>query len=102
LTDAAYDAREIKNFIRRRHRVPVIDPNSGRNENYIPPGPAKQERYKIKTTVERAFSHLKDTLIPKKLYVKGASGVTFILMVAVLCLAAQKYLQYFSSTLPWF
>jgi transposase len=100
LMDAAYDAREIKDFIRRHHRVPIIDPNPRRNGNYIPLDPAKQERYKIRTTVERAYSHLKDNLIPKKLYVKGASKVTFILMIAVLCLAAQKYLQYFSSSLP--
>jgi IS5 family transposase len=93
--DAAYDAKEIKRFIRRHRRVPIIDPNARRNGNYIPLDPAKQERYKIRTTVERAYSHLKDNLIPKKLYIKGISKVTFILMIAVLCLAAQKYLQYF-------
>jgi hypothetical protein len=96
IMDAAYDAEEIKKFIRRRRRVPIIDPNPRRNKNYIRLDPAKQERYKIRTTVERAYSHLKGNLIPQKLYVKGHTKITFILMLAVICLAAQKYLQYFN------
>ncbi|MDR2433597.1 MAG: transposase [Treponema sp.] len=32
---------------------------------------AKQERYNIRTTVERGNSHLKDSLIRRSLYVKG-------------------------------
>lgn len=94
--DAAYDADEIKKFIRRHRRVPIIDPNPRRNKNFIPLDPAKQERYKIRTMVERAYSHLKDNLIPPKLYVKGYTKITFMLMLAILCLAAQKYLQYFN------
>jgi transposase/IS5 family transposase len=93
--DAAYDAAEIKQFILRHRRVPVIDPNPRNNKNYIPLDPAKQERYKIRTTVERAYSHLKDHIFPKKLYVKGFIKVSFVLMIGILCLAAQKYLQYF-------
>jgi hypothetical protein len=94
--DAAYDAREIKRFIRRRRRVPIIDPNPGRGKDSVPLDPAKRERYKIRTTVERTYSHLKDNLIPKKIYVKGVQKVSFVLMLAVLCLAAQKYLHYFN------
>jgi hypothetical protein len=36
------------------------------------------------------FQLLKDNLIPEKIYAKGACKATFILMVAVLCLAAQN------------
>lgn len=97
--DAAYDAQEIKRFIQRHRRVPIIDPNPRRNVDPIPLDPAKKERYKIRTTVERAYSHLKDNLIPKKLYVRGISKITFILMIAVLCLAAQKYLLHFNPVL---
>lgn len=99
LMDSAYDAEEIKRFIRRHKRVPIIDPNTRRNKSCPPLDPAKQERYKIRTTVERAYSHLKDNLIPSKIYVKGTCKVSFILMIAVLCLAAQKYLQYFEPCL---
>jgi transposase len=91
--DAAYDVKEIKDFIRRyslliliRETIKSIYPLIRKNRNGI----------KIRTTVERAYSHLKDNLIPRKLYVKGASKVSFILMIAIVCLAYQKYLQYFN------
>jgi IS5 family transposase len=75
LMDAAYDAKEIKRFIRRHKRMPIIDPNMRRNKDCPPLDPAKQERYKIRTTVERAYSHLKDNLIPVKIYVKGTCKI---------------------------
>jgi len=95
LMDAGYDAQTIDAYIRAQERVPIIDPNIRRNKDRPPLDPAKQERYKIRTTVERSYSHLKDNLIPKNIYVKGHTKITFVLMSAVLCLAALKYLQYF-------
>jgi hypothetical protein len=94
LMDPAYDAQTIRDFILSRERVPVIDRNKRKNENRPPLDPAKKERYKIRTTVERAYSHLKDNLIPKAIYVKGITKVSFILFSAVLCLAALKYLSF--------
>lgn len=94
--DAAYDARTIISYIRRCRRVPIIDPNRRRDKNRPPLDPAKQERYKIRTTVERAYSHLKDRLIPRLLFVKGHAKISFLIMMGVICLAALKYLQYFS------
>jgi hypothetical protein len=94
LMDAGYDAKTIEEFIRSRERIPIIDPNKRKNENRPPLDFAKQERYKIRTTVERANSHLKDNLIPKAIYVKGYTKVSFVLMASVLCLAAIKYLQF--------
>jgi hypothetical protein len=55
--DTAYDEKEIKSFVRRRRRVPVINSNPRNNKNYIPLDPAKQERYIIRTMGERAYSH---------------------------------------------
>ena len=97
LMDAAYDGKTIDGFIRSRERIPIIDPNKRNDENRPPLDPAKQERYKIRSTVERANSHLKDNLIPKALYVKGHTKVSFVLMASVLCLAAIKYLQFLVS-----
>jgi hypothetical protein len=94
LMDSAYDAKTIKDFIVSRQRIPIIDPNKRKNNNRVPLDPAKQERYKIRSTVERANSHLKDNLIPKSIYVKGYSKVAFVLFSAVLCLAALKHLQF--------
>jgi hypothetical protein len=68
-----------------------------RDKNRAPLDPAKQERYKIRTVVERAYSHLKDRLIPQSLFVKGNAKVSFVLMMGVISLAALKYLQYFST-----
>jgi hypothetical protein len=93
LMDAAYDANAINNFIISRGRIPIIDPNNRGNENRPPLDPAKKERYKIRTAVERANSHLKDNLIPKSIYVKGHTKVSFALMASVFCLASIKYLQ---------
>jgi len=94
LMDSAFDAKIIKDFIVSRERIPIIDPNKRKNKNCVPLDPAKQERYKIRSTVERANSHLKDNLIPKAIYVKGYSKVAFVLFSAVLCLAALKHLQF--------
>jgi IS5 family transposase len=93
LMDKGYDAKHIRSFIESRGRVPIINPRKRNNGTCPELDPAKKERYKIRTTVERANSHLKDSLIPKTIYVKGHQKVSFILSSAVLCLAALKYLQ---------
>ena len=94
LMDSAYDAQVIKDFIESRGRVPVIETNP-RWKHRLSLDPAKKERYKIRTTVERAYSYLKENLIPKNIYVKGYQKVTFVIMSAVLCLAALRAIQFF-------
>ena len=94
LMDSGYDAKTISDFIISRGRVPIIDPNKRMNNDRPPLDPAKQERYKIRSVVERANAHLKDNLIPRAIYVKGYTKVSFVLMASVFCLAAIKYLQY--------
>ena len=94
LMDKGYDANRIHSFIKSRERVPIIDLKKRSNGNCPELDPAKKERYKIRTTVERANSHLKDSFIPKAIYVKGYSKVSFVLLSAVLCLAALKHLQF--------
>jgi len=93
LMDCGYDAQIIRSFIESRERVPIIDYQARANGIRPVLDPAKQERYKIRTAVERANSHLKDNLIPKAIYVKGHKKVSFVLYSAVLCLAALKCLQ---------
>jgi len=94
LMDSAYDAMVIRDFIEDRGRVPIIEPNLSHRSRQ-PLDPAKQERYKTRTYVERAYSFLKENLIPNNIYVKGYQKVSFVLMSAVLCLAALRTLQYF-------
>jgi IS5 family transposase len=93
--DSAYDAAPIKNYIDGKGRVPLIDPNKRRGNERIPFTPAQKERFKIRTTVERANAHLKDWLVPAQIFVRGVKKVSFQLLCGVLCLAALKILQYF-------
>ena len=95
LMDSAYDAKTIEEYIRSCERVPIIDVNKRKNKDRPGLDPAKQERYKIRTTVERTYSHLKDNLIPKAIYVKGYTKVSFVIMASVFCLAIIKYLHHF-------
>jgi len=93
--DSAYDAPEIRGYIQGRQRVALIEPNRRRRETVPGLDPAHQERYKVRTVVERTYSHLKDSLIPAKLYVRGYAKVKFHLFCGVVCLAAIKILQHF-------
>jgi len=57
--------------------------------------PFEKVRFRIRSTVKRSNSHLKDWLLPSKLMVRGYSKITFCFMTGVDCLAALKILQYF-------
>jgi len=76
LMDSGYDAKTIRSYIESRERVPIIDYKTRNNGTRQVLDPAKQERYKIRTSVERANSHLKDSLLPKAIYVKGNAKVS--------------------------
>jgi len=94
LMDSAYDAQDIRNYIEGKGRVAIIDGNKRRSEGACSFDAAEKERFKIRSTVERANSHLKDWLIGGKVYVRGIRKVSFHLMSGVVCLAAVKILQY--------
>ena len=92
--DSGYDSKTIESFIRSRGRVPIIDPNKRQNNQRPPLDPAKKERFKFRSGVERANGYLKDNLLPSKIFVKGYAKVSLILMSAVVCLAALRSLQH--------
>jgi IS5 family transposase len=94
LMDAAYDAQAIREYIEGKGRVAIIDGNKRRGEVGHPFDPAQKERFRIRSTVERANSHLKDWLFSGKVYVRGIRKVRCQLMSGVVCLAAVKILQY--------
>jgi hypothetical protein len=54
LMDSAYDSKVIDEFIMSHGRIPIIDPNKRKDKERSPLGRAKEERYKIRATVERA------------------------------------------------
>lgn len=94
LMDAAYDAKGIRSFIEATGGVALIDTNKRRGDAREPMDPAAAKRFAIRTTVERANSHLKDWLLPGKILTKGYAKANYTIMTAVVCLAAIKILQY--------
>jgi hypothetical protein len=63
--DSAYDSKTIDEYSRSRDRIPISDPNKRKDNDPPALDPAKQEWYTLRTTVERANSHLKGSLIPR-------------------------------------
>lgn len=94
--DAAYDAQPIRMHIQSNGRQEVIDFNSRRGKKKKM-DPAKQERYKIRSTVERSNSHLKDWFFGQGIYVKGSKKVMCHLMFGILSLTSIKILQHFKE-----
>lgn len=94
LMDAAYNSPLIEKNATSLGHVTVIDPKKPKGGKKIPLDPAKLHRYKIRSTVERANSHLKDSFFSKRIYARKHEKVYFELMCGVLCLTAQKVLQY--------
>jgi hypothetical protein len=93
--DSAYDAKSISQFVRGRGRIPIIDQNQRRKPSRAPFDEATKERYKKRSVVERANSHLKDWLLPDKVLVRGSKKMSFELIYGVICLAAIKILEQF-------
>jgi hypothetical protein len=89
LADSAYDAEAIKSFSRSLGHLPVIDSNRRRGEK-VQMCPAKKQRYKERSAVERANSGLKDNYGGRFIRVKGAAKVMAHLMFGVLALTAAQ------------
>ncbi len=92
---AACDAHQINRYIQDKGRFDLIDFNKRRKSFLEVMSSAEKERYKIRSSVERTNPHLKDYIIPDKIYVKGFRNMKCTLMIAVLCLTALKILLFF-------
>lgn len=94
--DAAYDAEPIRMYIKSKGRQEIIDYNrrSGVKKKM---DPAKEQRYKIRSTVERSNSHLKDWFFGSGIYVKGHKKVMCHLLFGILSLSSIKILQHFKE-----
>lgn len=93
LMDKGYDSEIIRGYIRGLNKVPLIQPRE--TINATPFDPAEVNRFKIRTTVERAYSDLKDNLGGRQVRVRGAPKVKTHLMFGVLALVAFKALEHF-------
>jgi hypothetical protein len=90
--DAAYDAQRINQTSRDLGHVPIIDKN-GRGKEPIPMAPHEAERYKMRTSSERANSRLKEDFGASNVMVKGHAKVTIHLMLGIVALFADQLIR---------
>ena len=93
--DAAYNSDLIEKTIIAAGKVPLIDPKKPRGGEKIPLDPAKKLRYKIRTTVERTNSTIKDDFGGRYVRVRGYEKVTAHLMFGVLAMTALRLVHVF-------
>lgn len=92
LMDAAYDAKRIEEMSRKFGHIPITDKN-GRGQEIVPMAPHEVERYKIRSSAERANSRLKEDFGANNVMVKGHCKVTLHLMFGVIALFADQLLR---------
>jgi hypothetical protein len=92
LMDAAYDAKRIKEVSRSYGHVPIIDKRSRRKE-VLQMASHEVERYKIRSSAERANIRLKEDFGANNTMVKGHEKVSLHLMFGVLTLFADQLLR---------
>ncbi len=92
LMDSAYDAQRIKDISLGCGHVPIIDKN-GRGKETVPMAPHEAERYKMRTSSERANSRLKEDFGAGNVMVKGHAKVTLHLMFGVVALFADQLIR---------
>jgi hypothetical protein len=92
LSDAAYDAREIREMSARLGHVALIDHNPRRGEKREF-APAEAIRYRERSAAERVFSHLHDNHGGRHVRVRGAAKVAAHLSFGLLVIAAEQLLN---------
>lgn len=93
LMDAAYDCKEIKDYISSKGQVPIIDANQRRGGLKIEMSPAKKIRYRERSGVERVNSRLKDEFGLRTIMVKGAKKVMAHIMFSIIALTADQFIR---------
>jgi len=92
LSDAAYDAKEIREMSARLGHVAIIDhnPRKGEKREFAP---AEAIRYRERSAAERVFSHLHDNHGGKHVRVRGAAKVAAHLSFGLLVIAAEQLIK---------
>lgn len=117
LMDAAYDARQIDAHSRSLGHIPLIAPNGATvpipkrrqdslrhydkrrkmptrcDRKRLPFTPAQEQRFGLRTMVERVYSRLKDEFGARFIRVRGAGKIMAHLMFGVLALTADQLLK---------
>lgn len=91
LMDKGYDCRVIREESERLGHIPIIDHKRRKNQPVpLELDPAKKQRYKTRTTVERVNSRLKDEFGGRNVRVRGPTKVMAHLMFGILVLTADQ------------
>lgn len=98
LEDAAYDAKEIRDFSEACGHVPIIGANprrgepkpDGRGERAVGIIPAEKVRFRNRTGVERTNGHLHDAHGGRHVRVRGHAKVFLHLMLGLLVIAVEQ------------
>ena len=98
LGDAAYDAREIRDFSEANGHVPIIDSNprrgeakpDGRGERFVRIIPAEKIRFRNRSGAERLFGHLHDAHGGRTVGVRGHAKVFLHLLLGLLVIAVEQ------------
>ena len=101
LEDAAYDAKEIREFSESNNHVPIIDANprrgapktDGRGERAAGVVPAEKIRFRNRSGVERVNGHLHDAHGGRTVRVRGHAKVFLHLMLGLLVIAVEQSAQ---------
>lgn len=98
LEDAAYDAKEIRDFSEANGHVPIIDANprrgdpkpDGRGERFVNIFPAEKIRFRNRSGVERVNGHLHDAHGGRHVRVRGHAKVFLHLLLGLLVIAVEQ------------
>jgi hypothetical protein len=93
LGDKGYDSIDLRNHVKSFGKVPLIQPRDYESINKMEFDPAMSERFKRRTSVERAFSRYKDNFGFRNVRVKGHSKVFAHVMTGILMLCAMRILE---------
>ena len=98
LADAAYDAKEIREFSESNGHVPIIDANprrgtprpDARGERSVRIPSAEKVRFRSRSGVERVNGHLHDAHGGRTVRVRGHAKVLLHLMLGLLVIAVEQ------------
>ena len=94
--DSAYNSELIEKTVIDAGKVPIIDPKKPRGGEIVPLDPAKKQRYKIRTSVERTNSTIKDDFGGRYVRVRGHDKVAAHLFFGVLAMTALRLVHVFT------
>lgn len=93
LMDRGYESEHIDAYSRRLGHVPIID-RQKRGDEPAALAPHEQIRFRERTTVERAYSRLKDEFGGRAVRVRGHAKVMAHLMFGVIALTVDQLLRF--------